>query len=216
LLVVIVSFRAAIAIVTDSLACAAKGFALSLALTVNVLVPVAVGVPVITPPELRLNPAGSAPDTLDHVYGPIPPLAVSFAENGLVTLPVSVPGAVSVSGGAMTSSVNCCDALGAIPLSAVIVTMNLLTVRGGTVPDKTPLAGSIVSQRGAPESANVGAGTPIAVTSKPTTLYSPPDAGATSDVPDVKLGANTPVRVNASVTEPSPAPASPNTGVPIA
>jgi hypothetical protein len=83
-------------------------------------------------------------------------LLLRYYPDRLVTLPVSVPGAVNVSGGAVTSSVNCCDALDAIPLSAVIVNMNFFTVRAGTVLDKTPLVGSIVSQRGWPESANIG------------------------------------------------------------
>ncbi len=40
-------------------------------------VPDAVGLPLITPPLLRLKPAGRLPETRDHVYGVFPPLAAS-------------------------------------------------------------------------------------------------------------------------------------------
>ena len=40
-------------------------------------VPDAVGVPLITPPALRLRPAGRVPESSDHEYGVVPPLASS-------------------------------------------------------------------------------------------------------------------------------------------
>ena len=43
------------------------GDALSFTATVNVEVPVAVGVPEITPALDRLSPAGRLPDEIDHV-----------------------------------------------------------------------------------------------------------------------------------------------------
>ena len=49
---------------------------LSLALTVKLKVPPAVGVPLSTPPEERVSPAGSAPAVTVKVYGDAPPLAV--------------------------------------------------------------------------------------------------------------------------------------------
>jgi hypothetical protein len=41
--------------------------AVSVALTVKLLAPTAVGLPVICPDELRVNPAGKAPELIDHV-----------------------------------------------------------------------------------------------------------------------------------------------------
>ena len=35
------------------------------------------GVPASTPPEVNVNPAGSVPLTIEKVYGPVPPRAVS-------------------------------------------------------------------------------------------------------------------------------------------
>ena len=47
--------------------------------TVKLEVPVAVGVPLIFP-ELRDRPVGREPDRIDHVYGAVPPVAVSELE----------------------------------------------------------------------------------------------------------------------------------------
>ena len=60
----------------------------SVTLTVKLLVPAAVGVPDIVAP-LRLNPAGSDPLAIDHVYGAVPPLAVSVAAYAVPTVPLS-------------------------------------------------------------------------------------------------------------------------------
>jgi len=38
------------------------------------------GVPDTTPAALKLNPAGQAPETVDQVKGPIPPLTVKLNE----------------------------------------------------------------------------------------------------------------------------------------
>jgi len=55
------------------------GLDVSVACTVKVLVPVAVGVPVIVPALAdRLSPFGSEP-LLDHVIGAVPPLEASVA-----------------------------------------------------------------------------------------------------------------------------------------
>jgi hypothetical protein len=55
------------------------GLVESVTCTVKLEVPVAVGVPEIVAP-LRLNPAGSAPAVIAHVYGGVPPPAASVAE----------------------------------------------------------------------------------------------------------------------------------------
>lgn len=58
--------------------------------TVNVEVPVVVGVPDITPVEpARDNPAGKLPDAMDHLCGVLPPVAASV---WLYAVPVVPPG----------------------------------------------------------------------------------------------------------------------------
>ena len=53
----------------------------SVSFTVNDEVPDPVGVPEITPDEpFSVNPAGSDPLLILHVYGVVPPLACSVAE----------------------------------------------------------------------------------------------------------------------------------------
>src|SRR5215475_10570516 len=48
--------------------------------TVTLDTPIAVGVPEITPVlAASVSPAGNAPLAIDHVYGGVPPLAVSVA-----------------------------------------------------------------------------------------------------------------------------------------
>jgi hypothetical protein len=75
---VIVNVLVAALTVIDSLAEAVcAGDALSCTPTVNVNVPLAVGVPEIWPALERLNPAGRFPDLTDHVYPGVPPLALS-------------------------------------------------------------------------------------------------------------------------------------------
>jgi hypothetical protein len=49
--------------------------------TVMGKVPLAVGVPLITPVAgARESPAGREPEEMDHVYGVVPPVAASVAE----------------------------------------------------------------------------------------------------------------------------------------
>jgi hypothetical protein len=55
---------------------------LSTTVTVTELVPTSVGVPAITPPELSRRPCGSAPPETVHVYGAVPPIAISDVEYG--------------------------------------------------------------------------------------------------------------------------------------
>ena len=65
--VVILNVRVAMVIVTFSVSDALIGVPLSVALTVNVLVPVLVGVPEITPSEVSVSPLGRVPDVRVHV-----------------------------------------------------------------------------------------------------------------------------------------------------
>jgi hypothetical protein len=51
----------------------------SVTFTVNDDVPAAVGVPLICPELLRVNPAGNVPEEIDQLYGVVPPLAANVA-----------------------------------------------------------------------------------------------------------------------------------------
>jgi hypothetical protein len=53
---------------------------LSVTFTVNVEEPAVVGVPLSTPAELKVNPAGAVPEEIVHVYGVVPPLAAKVCE----------------------------------------------------------------------------------------------------------------------------------------
>jgi hypothetical protein len=55
------------------------GDPLSLTDTVNVALPVALGVPEITPALESARPAGKLPEVSVHVYPGVPPLALSAA-----------------------------------------------------------------------------------------------------------------------------------------
>ena len=48
--------------------------------TLKFKVPKTVGVPLSPPPVESVTPAGKDPETRDHAYGGVPPLAVSEAE----------------------------------------------------------------------------------------------------------------------------------------
>ena len=51
----------------------------SVTFTVNWLVPTVVGVPLICPLALSVNPAGKVPAEIDQLYGAVPPFAVNIA-----------------------------------------------------------------------------------------------------------------------------------------
>ena len=58
----------------------AVGVELSVTVTVKEKFPAAVGVPLKTPAEESVTPAGSAPPVTAHVYGVFPPVAASDCE----------------------------------------------------------------------------------------------------------------------------------------
>lgn len=62
------------------LAVAGVGVVLSAAQTVKFAVPLPVGVPEITPFALIDKPTGSAPELIDQVHVPLPPVDRSVAE----------------------------------------------------------------------------------------------------------------------------------------
>ena len=72
--------------------------------TLNVAVPLADGVPEITPPAESVNPAGRLPEVIDQLYPGVPPLAESDA---LYAVPLCAPGSPLVP----IASADGCDAL---------------------------------------------------------------------------------------------------------
>jgi hypothetical protein len=60
---------------------------LSVALTVKLKLPAAVGVPESAPLLLKVTPAGSAPLVMANVYGDVPPLAVIVCAYAAATVP---------------------------------------------------------------------------------------------------------------------------------
>ena len=77
--------------------------ALSVTLTVKLEDAAAVGVPEIVPAE-RLNPAGSDPVAMDHVYGGDPPVAFSGCEYAMPTVPAGKEEVVMLKPGALITS----------------------------------------------------------------------------------------------------------------
>jgi hypothetical protein len=91
--------------------------------TVKVDVPVAVGVPEITPPPLRLTPLGSVPEAKLHVRVPAPPLACRVTEYAAPTVP-AVRGEVVVTvGGGVTVTLTDADFVVSATEVAVTVTV---------------------------------------------------------------------------------------------
>ena len=88
------------ALITIDSAALAEPVALSVTLTVKLDEPAAVGVPDIVPPE-RLNPAGSDPLATDHVYGGVPPVALSGCEYATPTVPAGNEEVVMLKAGAL-------------------------------------------------------------------------------------------------------------------
>ena len=106
--------------------------------TVKLDVPAAVGVPAITPvPAFSVSPAGSVPLASDHVYGGIPPLAVSVVEYATPCVP---PGravvVIDTAGGAATTMLSALVALCA-PAVTRAVMLNVPDAVG--VPEITPV-----------------------------------------------------------------------------
>ena len=78
----------------------------SVTVSVTVVEPAAVGVPVMAPVlELMERLAGSP--VADHVYGVAPPVAATLAEYGLPATPTGRGDAVVIETGARTFNVNC-------------------------------------------------------------------------------------------------------------
>jgi hypothetical protein len=111
---------------TEMLSCfgaVSAGLPESATWTVKVDVPVAVGVPEITPPPLRLTPLGSVPEAKLHVRVPAPPLACRVTEYAAPTVP-AVRGEVVVTvGGGVTVTLTDADFVASATEVAVTVTV---------------------------------------------------------------------------------------------
>src|SRR5579864_6600678 len=81
-------------------ACVAATELASVTRTVKLLVPVAVGVPEITPvPAASDNPAGKVPEAMDQLYGVVPLVAVSVVLYAEFCVPPGKDIVVIVGGG---------------------------------------------------------------------------------------------------------------------
>jgi len=101
--------------------------------TVNVDVPVAVGVPEIMPLPLRLKPLGSVPEAKLHVWAPAPPLACRGTEYAAPTVP-AVRGEVVVTvGGGVTITLTDADFVASATEVAVTVAVWLAVTGVGAL-----------------------------------------------------------------------------------
>ncbi len=83
----------------------------SLTCAVKLLVPAAVGVPVMPPSEPSPNPAASDPPVTDHVYGGAPPVAANCVEYATPVVPLASGDAVVIVSAAFTAIVKAFDAV---------------------------------------------------------------------------------------------------------
>ena len=131
-------------IVSDSCAVAVcAGDPLSVTATVNVAVPVAVGVPEILPALESVNPAGKLPDASDHVYPGVPPVSLKVVLNELPSWPAARLVDVIDSPEAEIVSDSCWDTVCAgDPLSLTATVKVAVPVAVG-VPEITPAPESV-------------------------------------------------------------------------
>jgi hypothetical protein len=91
---------------------------------VNVLVPVVVGTPEITPVEaFSVSPAGNPPAVTAHVYGVLPPLAASVVLYGWFIVALASVDVVTLSDAPM---VTLTGRLSVLPMPSVTWTVKLL------------------------------------------------------------------------------------------
>ena len=130
----VVILKAAALIVNDR-AAVANADALSVTFTVKLDEPAAVGVPDIVLPA-RLSPVGSDPLVTNHVYGGVPPVALSPCEYAAPTVPDGKDVVVMTGGGSTVSD----SALVAIPPPlSVNCTVKLAVPATDGVPLITPV-----------------------------------------------------------------------------
>ncbi|CAJ0822896.1 hypothetical protein LMG18101_05256 [Ralstonia flaminis] len=110
---------------------------LSVALSVKLNVPPAVGVPDSVPVELSVKPTGRAPAVTAYVYGPLPPLALTAWLYAVAIAGLgSVAGATAMVGTDTVSAYVPVTAYGPLPeLLSVAVTLKLTVPAVVGVPD---------------------------------------------------------------------------------
>lgn len=120
------------------------GDALSFTATVNVAVPLAVGVPEIKPALVSVSPAGKLPEAIDQLYPGVPPLAlnVTLYELPLFAAPKLVDVIVSAGGVVLTVIDSCADAVCAGDALSAAVTVKLDVPVFVGVPEIAPLLDS--------------------------------------------------------------------------
>lgn len=132
-----------------------------LARTVNVYVPVEVGLPLKTPALLKLNPGGSVPEARVKVMVGLP-VAVNVNEYDANNRPFGGAALVMVGARLLITIVKVCVALGDEPLLAVTVAVYVPFVVG--VPLKTPALLKVKPGGSVPDvRENVMVGVPLAV-----------------------------------------------------
>jgi hypothetical protein len=112
----------------------------SFTLTVKLNVPLDVGIPEITPVDSAIDrPLGNWPDETDHVYGPVPPVALTELLYDWFTVPLARMAERTTNVGAATDNVNVAlaDCLG--ELVSVTVTPNVKFPLAAGVPEMTPV-----------------------------------------------------------------------------
>ncbi len=133
--VVVVITGAALIVISKALLLVAP--AKSVTRAVKLEVPAVVGVPEISPvAALSVNPAGSEPVLLDHVYGGVPPVAVKVCEYGMPIVSAGREAVVTVRAG-LIDMVNAWLAVARV-LSRT-VTVNPVMPRVVGVPEITPV-----------------------------------------------------------------------------
>ena len=105
--------------------------------------PLVVGVPEMTPEDdARLNPAGSAPEETDQLYGAVPPDVCRVCEYGVPTAAEASAGTGTLRGGAATAMVRAEDftSEGLLESLAAILTEKFPLTFG--VPEIMPVVGA--------------------------------------------------------------------------
>ena len=132
----------------------AAGVEESVANTVNVAVPAAVGVPETTPPEDSANPAGSAPTLIEYVNGGRPPVLLKAVEYAVPTVALDSGQLLLIAGegsgrwlaGKMESE-QACDTG---PPAFVAVNVKLATPTAAGTPLMDPVAANVSPAVSAP------------------------------------------------------------------
>jgi hypothetical protein len=128
--------------------------------TVKVMVAAVVGVPLTTPAELRVRPAGSAPEVMAQVGVPVPPVDVKVVEYGVPTIPAGSEVVVMV--GAVVAPATVIDNdFDAVWVPTVTRTVKLAVAAVVGVPLSTPAVLRVTPAGSAPEvTAQVGVPVP--------------------------------------------------------